>query len=109
MGFYSRVVKRSSYRLNSLILAAVLVGFVGTLLHVIKLDDDMAEPLTTTICNVSINDIIDCDNVITIVLYFFHRQELGVPIWHLQLHLVHCLLKFGDCIKCSLIRNWFTE
>ena len=49
----NRVVKRSSYRLNSLILVAVLVGFVGTLLHVIKLDDDMAEPLTTTICNVS--------------------------------------------------------
>ena len=51
---YVRVVKRSSYRLNSLILVAVLVGFVGTLLHVIKLDDDMAELLTTTICNVSV-------------------------------------------------------
>ena len=48
-----RVVKRSSYRLNSLILVAVLVGFVGTLLHIVKLDDDMSEVVTTTICNVS--------------------------------------------------------
>ena len=48
-----RVVKRSSYRLNTLILIGVLVGFVGTLLHVIKLDDDMPELVTTTICNVS--------------------------------------------------------
>jgi len=47
------VVKQSSYRLNSLILVAVVVGFVGTLLHVIDLDDDMPELLTTTICNVS--------------------------------------------------------
>ncbi|XP_065916322.1 gamma-aminobutyric acid type B receptor subunit 2-like [Dysidea avara] len=45
------VVRKSSYRLNSLILVAVLVGFVGTLLHVIKLDDDMSEVVTTTICN----------------------------------------------------------
>ncbi|XP_065917534.1 gamma-aminobutyric acid type B receptor subunit 2-like [Dysidea avara] len=45
------VVKRSSYRLNSLILVAVFVGFVGTLLHVIKLDEDMSEVVTTTICN----------------------------------------------------------
>ena len=51
--FLFRVVRKSSYRLNSLILVAVLVGFVGTLLHVIKLDDDMVELLTTTICNVS--------------------------------------------------------
>jgi len=49
----TRVVKRSSYRLNSLILVAVFVGFIGTLLHVIKLDDDMSELLTATICNVS--------------------------------------------------------
>ena len=48
-----RVVKRSSYRLNSLILVAVFVGFIGTLLHVIKLDDDMSELVTATICNVS--------------------------------------------------------
>ena len=48
-----RVVKRSSYRLNSLILVGVSVGFVGTLLHVIDLDEDMPELLTTTICNVS--------------------------------------------------------
>ncbi|XP_065916318.1 gamma-aminobutyric acid type B receptor subunit 1-like isoform X2 [Dysidea avara] len=45
------VVKRSSYRLNTLILIGVLVGFVGTLLHVIKLDDNMSELVTTTICN----------------------------------------------------------
>ena len=48
-----RVVRKSSYRLNLLILIAVLVGFVGTLLHVIKLDDNMSEVVTTTICNVS--------------------------------------------------------
>ena len=48
-----RVVKRSSYRLNSLILVGVFVGFVGTLLHVIKLDSDMPETFTTTVCNVS--------------------------------------------------------
>ena len=47
-----RGVKRSSYQLNSLILVAVLVGFVGTLLHVIHLDEDMPNSLTTTICNV---------------------------------------------------------
>ena len=46
-------MKRSSYRLNSLILVAVFVGFVGTLLHVIDLDEDMSEVVTTTICNVS--------------------------------------------------------
>jgi len=55
---FPRVVRKSSYRLNSLILVAVFVGFVGTLLHVIKLDDDMAEPLTTTICNVSFIPVI---------------------------------------------------
>ena len=48
-----RVVKRSSYRLNSLILVGVFVGFIGTLLHVIKLDSDMSETFTTTVCNVS--------------------------------------------------------
>ena len=48
-----RVVKRSSYQLNSLILVAVFIGFVGTLLHVIKLDSDMSDLFTTTICNVS--------------------------------------------------------
>ena len=48
-----RVVKRSSYQLNSLILVGVFVGFVGTLLHVIKLDSDMPETFTTTVCNVS--------------------------------------------------------
>ena len=48
-----RVVKRSSYRLNSLILVGVFVGFIGTLLHVIKLDYDMSETFTTTVCNVS--------------------------------------------------------
>ena len=50
---FFRAVRKSSYRLNSLILVAVFVGFVGTLLHVIKLDDDMPELVTTTICNVS--------------------------------------------------------
>ena len=61
-----RVVKRSSYRLNSLILVAVLVGFVGTLLHVIKLDDDMSEVVTTTICNVS--EVTDCNIQLYVVL-----------------------------------------
>ena len=46
-------MKWSSYWLNSLILVAVFVGFVGILLHVIKLDDDMSEIVTTTIYNVS--------------------------------------------------------
>jgi len=48
-----RVVKRSSLNLNSLILVGVFVGFVGTLLNAIELDDDLPEPLTTAICNVS--------------------------------------------------------
>ena len=51
--FSFRVVKRSSYRLNSLILVGVFVGFVGTLLHVIRLDSDMSKTFTTTVCNVS--------------------------------------------------------
>ena len=48
-----RVVKRSSYRLNSLILVGVFIGFIGTILHVIQLDSDMPEAFTTTVCNVS--------------------------------------------------------
>ena len=48
-----RVVKRSSLNLNSLILVGVFVGFAGTLLNAIELDDDLPEPLTTAICNVS--------------------------------------------------------
>ena len=51
--FPFRVVKRSSYRLNSLILVGVFIGFVGTLLHVINLEPDMSETFTTTVCNVS--------------------------------------------------------
>lgn len=47
-----RVVKRSSYRLNSIILAAVLVGYTGTLLHVIQLDSDMSRISAAAICNV---------------------------------------------------------
>ena len=47
-----RVVKQSSYRLNSLIMIGVCLGFVGDLLYVIKLDNDMSEMLTTTVCNV---------------------------------------------------------
>ena len=53
---YFRVVKQSSYRLNSLILVAVFIGFVGTLLHVIKLDSDMSELFTTTVCNVRVHN-----------------------------------------------------
>ena len=45
-------MKRSSYRLNSLILAAALVGFTGTVLHVIQLDSDMSHTFTAIICNV---------------------------------------------------------
>ena len=45
-------MKRSSYRLNLLIIAGVFIGFVGDLLYVIELDSDMSEILTTTVCNV---------------------------------------------------------
>ena len=48
-----RIVKRSSYRLNSLILAAAFVGFAGTLLHIIQLDSDMNHTSTAAICNVN--------------------------------------------------------
>jgi len=51
--FVCRVVKRSSYRLNLLILVGVCIGFSGTILHVIVLDDNMPELFTTTVCNVS--------------------------------------------------------
>ena len=47
-----RVVKRSSYRLNSMILVAVLVGFTGTLLFAIELDSDVSPTTSTAICNV---------------------------------------------------------
>ncbi|XP_065892681.1 gamma-aminobutyric acid type B receptor subunit 2-like isoform X2 [Dysidea avara] len=75
--YYSNhwVVKRSSYRLNSFILVGVCVGFVGTLLHVIVLDDDMPEPLTTTICNVRV-----WSNEIAFVAAF---GTLCVKIWRL--------------------------
>ena len=53
LSLHCRVVKKSSYRLNSLILVAVLIGFVGTLIHIIKLDSDMSKIITTTVCNVS--------------------------------------------------------
>ena len=49
-----RVVKRSSYRLNSLILAGVLVGFTGTLLNVIQLDSSMSHKSSAAICNVQV-------------------------------------------------------
>ena len=49
--FY-RVVKKSSYRLNSIILIAVLVGFTGTLLFAIDLDSDVSPTASTAICNV---------------------------------------------------------
>ena len=48
-----RVIKRSSYRLNSLILVGVFIGFIGTVLHTIQLNSDMPEAFTTTVCNVS--------------------------------------------------------
>ena len=47
-----RIVKRSSYRLNAIILAAVFVGYVGTLLFIIKLDPDMSHSSSTALCNV---------------------------------------------------------
>ena len=50
-----RVVKQSSYRLNSLIIVGVCLGFVGDLIYVIKLDPDMSETLTSTLCNVCNN------------------------------------------------------
>ena len=50
----SRIVKQSSYRLNSLILTGVCLGFIGDLLYMITLDHDMSEIFTTTICNVCI-------------------------------------------------------
>ncbi|XP_065916310.1 gamma-aminobutyric acid type B receptor subunit 2-like isoform X2 [Dysidea avara] len=69
------VVRKSSYRLNSLILVAVFVGFVGTLLHVIKLDDDMSEVVTTTICNAR-----NWTNKLAFVVAF---GTLFVKIWRL--------------------------
>ncbi|XP_065916335.1 gamma-aminobutyric acid type B receptor subunit 2-like [Dysidea avara] len=70
------VVKWSSYWLNSLILVAVFVGFVGILLHVIKLDDDMSEIVTTTIYNARVwsNELESLKTV-----QGFLQQEVIVP------------------------------
>ena len=50
-----RIVKRSSYRMNSLILAAAFTGFAGIALHVIQLNSDMSQTFTSTICNVKLS------------------------------------------------------
>ena len=52
--FAYSVIKRSSYRLNSLILLGVFIGFVGTVIHAIPLEPDMSETFTTAVCNVSV-------------------------------------------------------
>ena len=53
--FFYRVVKRSSYQLNSIILAAVFIGFVGTLLFVIRLDSNMRHSSSIALCTVNDN------------------------------------------------------
>ena len=47
-----RVVKNSSYRLNSVILIGIFVGFAGTLLHAIQLDSGMSQTSAAFFCNV---------------------------------------------------------
>lgn len=48
-----RVVKRSSYRLNCVILSGILMGFIGTTLYTIEPDDNTGHVVSTLVCNVS--------------------------------------------------------
>ena len=97
--FVCRVVKRSSYRLNLLILVGVCIGFSGTILHVIVLDDDMHVIFTTTVCNVSGLKLRFDNNIL------LRRLECGVTNQHLPLLLEHFQLKYGGSINCSLIKK----
>ena len=47
-----RVVKRSSYCLNCVIISAILMGFIGTALYTIELDNDTSEVASALVCNV---------------------------------------------------------
>ena len=76
---YSRVVKRSSYRLNSLITVGIFLGFIGDLLYVIKLSPDMPETLTTAICNVCSN-ISSCANSFTDSLIIGKNMDKQIGI-----------------------------
>ena len=65
----------------------------------------MSEAITTTVCNVSEAAYND-HSIEDIKLY---RLEHGEMNWHLQLLLVHFLLKFGDSTEFSVIRKWFNK
>ncbi|XP_065917614.1 gamma-aminobutyric acid type B receptor subunit 1-like [Dysidea avara] len=45
------VVKRSSYCLNCVIISAILMGFIGTALYTIELDNDTSEVASALVCN----------------------------------------------------------
>ena len=49
--FY-RVVKRSSYCLNCVIISAILMGFIGTALYTIEPDDHTGRVAAALLCNV---------------------------------------------------------
>lgn len=81
-----RVVKKSSYRLNSIILVGVFVGFVGTLLHVIQLDSDMSQTSAAIVCNVKLY-------YISFKLYIA-TCSIQVRYWMTELAFVVCFATF---------------
>ena len=79
-----RVVKKSSYRLNSIILVGVFVGFVGTLLHVIQLDSDMSHTSAAIVCNVKLSYI----------SIYIATCSIQVRYWMTELAFVVCFATF---------------
>ena len=55
LGDVCRVVKRSSYRLNCVILSAILMGFIGTALYTCEPDNDHNQVVAALVCNVRRN------------------------------------------------------
>jgi len=49
---YYRVVKQSSYCLNTVILSAILMGFIGTALYTIEPDENTSHTASALLCNV---------------------------------------------------------
>ena len=47
-----RVVKRSSFCLNCVIISAILMGFIGTALYTIEPDDTTDSVAAVLVCNV---------------------------------------------------------
>ena len=80
-----RIVKRSSFWLNAIILAAVFVGCVGTLLFIVKLDPDMSRSSSTALCIVCTNRTNWCHCFIQI----FNRSDTGWPNYPLWCVLQH--------------------